>query len=433
MTVRVSRRSFLAAALVASRSSALGRKPYGGVLRLSLPFAVDAVDPFSGDDVASALFGPALADPLFLRDGEGRAFPVLADGPPRAENGGAVVSLRPGLVSARGKSLGARDVLWSLERASAGAGRPAVASLPRATLVEGQPLAARFPGADPAAVSDALATSAVPIVPKGAANGPLDGTGAFVATLDRGTLVLERNERAARGPSFLDRIVVVPAPDLATALRAFESGDADVGFLGRGLHRARTEAVDFRTEPFGAVLLRTGPEAKSWGAPGIAAALVDGLDPSSLSHLGLVKPAARTTAVWGGPAAEIVVDQGSAYLVEVARVVARALSASGHELRVTPLARAELRTRIAGGHFSLAIDFSRRPGTTERDDLLGLLRAADPRLVDRPPPASVRPETILRTLPLAVIGTLSVAGARASDVIGLEAWDLGSVTRKKAP
>ena len=69
----------LAASTLAPRdSAALGRKPYGGALALKLPWPLDGIDPHAVDDVVAALFGAAIADPLFALDALGRPYPALA-------------------------------------------------------------------------------------------------------------------------------------------------------------------------------------------------------------------------------------------------------------------------------------------------------------------------------------------------------------------
>jgi hypothetical protein len=125
------------------------------------------------------------------------------------------------------------------------------------------------------------------------------------------------------------------------------------------------------------------------------------------------------------------VDQGSAYLAEAASVVAEVLSAPGHEVRPLPLPLSELRRRQHDGRFALAIDAVRLIGPTPRHAALSLLSAADPRLAEHPPALdAVDLATIERTLPIAVLGDLALAGAHAGDVRGLDAGDLGNVYRE---
>jgi peptide/nickel transport system substrate-binding protein len=424
----IARRAVLAFTLSAAVSRAMARRPYGGVLRLELPLSLDAVDPHSADDPSSALFSSLIADPLFALDAAGRPYPALAAAHPAPVTGGARVVLRPGLVTARGQRLTARDVIASLERARGLGGRASLAPFGAFRAVSGDALAVDVEGATPDTLAKALAGATTAILPKTFRPSEPDGTGAFRAGKVSGGVTFERNERAARGPSYLDRVEVRRAVDLAEGLRAFESGDADVGFLGAGLHRRRALAVDFRTEPFGFVVLRTGPLAGAWGAPGVAARLVSGVDASRFSHLGLAPHGGGAPAPWGGAPADVLVDQGSPYLVELAGVVAAALSDKGHELRPAPLPEADLRAHRVNGKFALAVDFVRRLGPTREQGLLSLLAGADPKLADRPPGfASLDADALTRTLPLAVLGELAMTGARMPEFHGIEQWDLGAV------
>jgi hypothetical protein len=124
------------------------------------------------------------------------------------------------------------------------------------------------------------------------------------------------------------------------------------------------------------------------------------------------------------------VDQASPFLVEVARAMVSALSLPDHEIRPYPLPHDELARLRESGHFALMIDFARRIGPTARHGKLALLRAANPRLAENPPTIAREDLAMVeRTLSLAVLGELRVAGARAPDLHDLEQWDLGSVWR----
>jgi peptide/nickel transport system substrate-binding protein len=424
----ISRRAFVAALLSAGVARALSRKPYGGVLRLELPLSLEGVDPHAADDPASALLAPAVADPLFAVDANGRPYPALAASLPEPSSAGARVMLRPGLVTARGAALGARDVIASLERARRSGARAVLAPYGAFRTVGGAPLGVDVEGATPDTLAMSLASPLTAIVPRSFRTTDPDGTGAFRAVVAQDSVTLERNERAARGPAYLDRIEVRRASDLASGLRAFEAGDADIGFLGAGLHRRRALAVDFRTDPVGFVVLRTGALAGTWGAPGVAARLVAGLDPSRFSHLGLSPRGGSTPAPWGGASADLLVDEGAPYLVEIARVVAAALTGGGHEIRPAPLPERDLRARRDEGKYVLAVDFVRRLGPGKDAGLLSLLAGADPKLADRPPRfAGQSEDSLTRTLPLAVLGELALGGARAPSFSGIEQWDLGAV------
>jgi peptide/nickel transport system substrate-binding protein len=425
----VTRRAFALAMATAPAASALGRTPTAGNLRLSLPFDVSSLDPHLADSPLAALFGPAVAEPLFTLDGEGRPYPTLAQKLPEPTAAGARVSLRPGLTSARGKPLVARDALFSLERARRLGGAAVLAELAVPALDPKDPLSFVVPGAEPQALAFALASPLAALVPRGFSALAPDGAGPFRATPSQGALLLERNLRAARGPSFLTSLTVTRASDLAAALRAFESGQADVGFLGAGLHRTRPGAVPFDGPVYGWAVLRAGRDAGAWGAPGLTQGLADRVPPETLRHLGVVATggAYLPNAGWGGSPAEILVDADSPLLLKIAEAAAPVLGGSAG-LTVRPVPRAELAERRASGGFALMVDFVRTPGPPGRATLLALLAAVNPSLAARPPRAtSTEPRDIARALPLGVLGALKLTGARAPEVAALEKFQLGDV------
>jgi peptide/nickel transport system substrate-binding protein len=418
-----------AEALVSRRASSLGRTPLGGTLRLSLPFARGALDPHAADDPLVALLAPSVADTLFVLDAEQQPHPALAAELPRAVAGGTRVTLRAGLVTARGKALDGRDLVFSLTRARAHGGAAVLAELPPPARDPGEPLAALFANTDPRAVATALASPLSALVPRGFDPKNPDATGAFRAVPSPNGFVLERNSNAARGPAYLSRVELTLGADLAEALRAFESERADVGWLGAGLYRARAGALAFDGPNLGWVILRTGRDAGRWSAPGIAQDLVDGVPRAPLAQFGLVAPAtARTGGAWGGGNAELLVSAAAPQLVELAKSLAAALSSQAQRVSARALPPLELAERRASTRFALMLDFVRSPGPPGRATLLALLAAANPALAARPPHApSYEPADIARTLPLGVLGTLRATGARAPNVHGLEGWQLGNV------
>ena len=424
-----------AAALTPTAARALARTPLGGTLKLTLPFLGSELDPHAQDDPLAALLAPAFADPLFALDGAGNPYPALAAELPQATAAGARVVLRAGLTTARGKALDAKDVLFALGRARERGGVSVLAELPVPVKDASSPLGVVFPGADARAVAVALASPLTALVPRGFKASAPDGTGAFRATVSARAFLLERNPKAARGPAFVARAEVTLVSDLAEALRAFESERADLGWLGAGLHRPRAGAVPFEGPTFGWVVLRAGRDAGRWAAPGIAQELLDGVPREPLRHLGLVPPtgAVRSGAVWGGGDVELLVGEGAPVLVELGRAVAATFSAQGQKVFVRTLPAAECRERRAAGRYALMLDFVRPVGPPGRATLLALLAAANPALAARPPQApSFEPVDVARTLPLGVLGSLRLAGARAPDVHALETWQLGNVYRDRA-
>jgi peptide/nickel transport system substrate-binding protein len=412
-------------------AAALGRVPYGGTLRLKLPWPISGLDPHVLDDATAALLGLAVAEPLFALDSAGRPYPTLARSLPERSARGARLTLRPLLITARGLALDARDVVFSLARSKrlGGLGVLAPFAAPEHDPADGHSIF--VPGADPNELALALSSPVTALLPRGFSRLRPDGTGPFQADPSPNALRLQRNPRAARGPSFLVSIEVAPARDLASLLRSFEAGETDVGWLGAGYHRPRPGAVRFDAGAFGWAILRTGRELGSWGAPGVAQRLLDAIPSSQLAHLGFTGlPAPVGSPAWGGAPTELLVFDDSPHLVEIAGALAGVFSQPGHEVKSVPRPRRELEPRRASGQFGLMLDFVRRIGPPGRATLLALLAAADPALVRRPPrAASYDARQIARTLPLGVVGELRAAGAHMPALRGLAAFDLGAVWR----
>jgi len=209
--VKLARRAFLAALGGTASAHALGRSPFSGALRLRVPLYFGGLDPHASDDPLSALFASAVFDPLFAFDANGKPYPTLASALPERTPNGARLRLRPELVSARGKALSAADVVFSLKRAQT-LGGAAVLSSFRPPSIDGKdPLSVIVPEADPDVLARALSSQFTALVPRSFTPLAPDGTGAFSAALGHATLTLTRNERAARGAAFLDRIHARPA------------------------------------------------------------------------------------------------------------------------------------------------------------------------------------------------------------------------------
>lgn len=426
---RVGRRALLLSLLSSGAAAALGRVPYGGKLRLSVPYALPGIDPHDGEEPIAALLAHAVADPLFALDARQRPYPALAAALPEATSQGTRVELRGGLRTARGRTLDARDVVFSLRRAHQKAAAGLIAPVGPFEPDRADARTLWFRAATPEQVTEALSSPLTAILPRGFSVLSPDGTGAFRAQVSRERLLLERNPNAARGPAFLDGLEVRPAADLSQALRAFEVSDADVGWLGAGLYRARPGAVGFDAGVFGWLLLATGKDAAAWGAPGVAQQLVDGLALAPLAPLGVraVLPAARG-ARWGGGAASLLVAEDP-HLVQIAHGVAGQLGTPAHPIRVVPTGRRELSDRRRRGSYELMLRFVRPLQPSARGRQLTLLSAVDPRLAEHPPRAPADLRDLLRTLPVGLLGELRLVGAHAPDVHGLGAWQLGDVYR----
>lgn len=423
------RRGFLLAAFatslaLAERTSALGRTPLGGSLRLSVPWPTDRIDPHSLDDAAAALFGHAVFDSLYALDDSDRVFPTVATELPRKERGGLIVTLRPGLVSAAGRPIEARDVVFSLGRAARSG---AIAPLAPKALDSGR---VRLDGEEPEALARRLASPFAALVPRGFSPVRPDGTGAFTAHPGREALTLARNDNAARGPAFLASVRVTFAESLGAALRAFEAGRSDVGWLGSGLYQRRKGARAFDAGSMGWAVLRTGSGLGVWGAPGVAQRLADAIDADQLRHLG-IRGARRASPVrWGGGPRQLLVANNAPQLVAAAQVLAATLSSPRNEISVAGVDASELASRLAAKHYALALDLLRNPG--RGDAPAAALLAAAGRAPKNPAAPHGEVRDVTRTLTLGVLGELGIYGALAGDFHGLDTWRLDGTWKGRA-
>ncbi len=422
------RRAFLTAVCSTSVASALGRTPLSGTLRLRLPLYFGGLDPHSLDDPLSALFAPAIADPLFGLDASGKPYPALASKLPERSAAGTRLSLRPELLSARGKALSAADLVFSFKRAQAAGGAAVLGSFRAPSVEPKDPLSVIVPDADPQLLARALAHPLTALVPRGFSPLTPDGTGAFSARFGSGTLTLTRNERAARAAAFLDRIELSRAPDLADALRAFEAGQVDLGWLGNGLYRPKADALPLEGPVFGWFVLRTGLDAKTWGSPGIAQQLTLALPSAALARFGIrTLPGSVEGVRWGGGPSSLLVSDDAPQAVELGRALEPLLGSPGNEVRATPVARSAWLEARRSRRFSLLLDFVRAGNSDITESAQALLAAVDPALAKRPPRNLHSLLDATRTLTLGVVGEVRVTGARAPEFEGLDAWQLGAV------
>jgi peptide/nickel transport system substrate-binding protein len=394
----------------------------GGRLSFHVPWPLGAVDPHRLDDAAAAILGEALFDTLYARDASGALVPVLAEGEPELDGASLKVNVRGGLKSARGSALDARDAASSIARARANlvGARAWLAEVPPPRL-DGKG-ALLFPMRDPIKLVRALASPLVAIVPTSYSTQWPDGTGPFRAERRADGLLLVRNAQAARGPAFLDEIFVRPSADLSESIRAFESGQDDLGWLGLGVHEPRPGARSFDAGQVGWAVLQTGRDVGGWDAPGVAQRVCDELPPERLSHLKLGTPWPTETAQgWGGPPATIIVRDDSPWLVELARTAAVILTRPTHEVVAKPVAAAELAQRKTTRNFPLAIDFVRPLSQGTLGALAALSTADNPGaaedVVKHPPKLGEVPaRTLGRTLRTGVIGEVRVQGGRIAEV-----------------
>ncbi len=397
----------------------------GGTLRLSLPLGLARFDPHDFSSFDAAVFESALFDSLYALDESGRPYPTLAETLPEPAGNGLRVTLRAGLRTAADKPLDAADVVFSLKRAQAGAAASWLAPFGTPRTVRGEARAVVFPSGDATSLATILASGATALVPRGFAPGRPDGTGAFRAVIAGDGVTFERNPRAARGPAFLDSIVARRAQGLADALRAFEAGLADVGWLSTGLHHARKSAVRFDAGAIGFVVLVLGQRLGAWGAPGVAQTVLDGVDRSSLSALGVragkSPNVGRSGGPWRGPASDVLVDGDCPQLVAIAHSLVELLGGSAQGLRVVPTPASELARAREAGDFSLLVDFVRKVGSAPGDDA----RALTARAGMSAPSVQREPlESVVRRLKLGIIGALHIEGAFTEKHSGIAKWHL---------
>ena len=409
----------LAAATASGPARARGRTPFGGRISLRLPWPLATVDPHRNDDVTAGIFGDALFDGLYAFGDGGKPVAVLAEGDPEVSGTELRVRVRTGLTTASGRALGAREVIASFGRARGSDARGWLADVPNPRR-DGETLL--FAMSDAAKLARALASPLVTVVAGGFVADRPDGTGAF--RFDRRTdgVGLVRNARAARGASFLDEVMLHEGADLAASLRAFEAGTDDLGWLGAGLHEPRAGSRPFDVGAIGWALLRTGRDAGTWDAPGVAQRLCDGIAPARLAHLALGAPWSQLAEQgWGGAPCDLIVRDDSPWLLELARSVAATLTRPTHEVTAKPVPVRELRDRRTTRAYVLAIDAARAfaPGTLGA--LAGLASADDltssADAIRHPPRVGEVPaRTLTRSMRIGVLGDIRVQGARIADL-----------------
>jgi peptide/nickel transport system substrate-binding protein len=427
---RLSRRAFLATSALGSSAAALGRTPYGGRLRLSIPWPITSLDPASLESGFAALFAPALSEPLYGLDAAGNPYPALADALPAKLEEGSRVTVRAGLKTAAGRALEGADVVATVARARSRGAAGVLGEIAPPRVDAADPQSVVFPSTPVERVARALASPLLALLPRNFSPLAPDGCGAFKVELAHGRALLTRNLAAARGAAFLDAIEVSSTTDLAELLRGFEAGETDVGWFGTGLYRAVPGAVSFEAPSYGFAVLMSGKAAGAWGAPGTLQALLDAVPAPQLSHLGLrgLPARAQGSPAWGGPSTTLSVLGSAPQLVAIARALSASLSTPGHQLTVVEKTAEELAAHKSSRDFGLMVELVRAPTPRPHDLELALRTAASPDAAKRAPrTAPLAPRELGRQLTLGVIGELAVWGARRAPFVGLETWQLGAV------
>jgi peptide/nickel transport system substrate-binding protein len=437
LSAELSRRALLAGAallLATTRAAARGRTTVGGRVSLRIPWAVSAIDPHRLDDPMAALFGEALFDTLYARDDAGALVAGLAESEPEPEGASLRVKLRGGIRTGKGKTFDAKDALFALGRARGAGARAWLADIPTPRADARSLL---FPTRDAARLVRALASPLVAMVPTGFAPDAPDGTGPFKLTARGDAMVLTRNALSARGPSFLDEVVLRAAGSRAASLRSFEGGADDIGWHGLGMHDPRANAKPFDLGAVGWAVLSTGREANDWDAPGVAQRVCDEITPSRLKEFNL-GPAwsPDTQQGWNGPPGAIFVRDDAPWLVDLAGAIAATISRPSHEVGVKAVSVAELAQRRSARSHVLALDLVRPIAPGALGAMIALATADNAgrasELVQKPPrlgEASAR--TLTRTLRCGVVGEVRVQGGRVPELTLASSsaafgWDLGA-------
>jgi peptide/nickel transport system substrate-binding protein len=419
----LSRRAFVSAGVALASELALGsarargRLPVGGKASLHVPWPLAQVDPHAIDDATAAILGGALFETLYAADEAGTVTPQLAEAEPQPEGQSLRVTLRPGVRTASGRAIDAKDVAFSIARARAAGAKAWLTEVPVPKQDGSHALV--FAGKDSAKLTRSLASPLVAIVPRTFVPERPDGTGPFRAQRQGDGLALRRNPFAASGPSFLEEVDVHAAQDLAASLSAFESGADDIGWLGSGLHEPRPGSQAFDGGMVAWAVLRTGHDAAGWDAPGVAQRLAAGIAPGRLSYL-FLGPAWHQEADdgWGGAPCDLVVRDDAVWLLELARAVAASLSRPSHEVVAKAVPAAELAQRRASRAYVLALDVVRPLAPTPLGALASLSTADNPAAAAdavRFPPLGLdpSPRALTRTLRVGVVGEVRVQGGRA--------------------
>lgn len=338
-------------------SFARAREYYGGQLRLSLPLSLVAVDPHSSTDLSAGLLGRALFEAPYARTDSGRPYPTLAVSMPLESKEHFTIELRSGLRFSDGRKVEAKECVLAIRRSQSLSS--ALKSLGPPLWSRNQPRRIRF--AKKATTLTSGTQIAATLANPRAAILPADfhpetpiGCGALkVAQRTRQQLSLVRNEKAPRGGSFIDSLIVTSA-SIRDCLRAFESGRSDLGFLGSGLHQSRRDSESFSLSPLGFVTLQAGSRNHAFQRPG----LIHG----ALSHLprapfeALATHRVRSTPMpWRSPPVSILVNRDEPWLHAIAQELAQTWSAAGSRSVVDVIASKDFESRSGALDYDLRL------------------------------------------------------------------------------
>ena len=250
-----------------------------------------------------------------------------------------------------------------------------VAILPPPVVHPTDPLAVLAQPPTPPASAASSATTVVGVGTAGLRSPSPDGTGDVSAELPRGGLCCStQSQRRARAIFPRRRSPSTGRADLSASLHSFEGNLADYGWLGSGLHAPGPEPT-----------LNLGSVAGSPSAHGERGGPLGGAGgtPRTTSSMGfrrhrLSRLRSSTLGGWGGregregcpersdrpsgerSSATLLVQEGSAYLEELAAHPLVAPQPLGPQITVKTLPYAELARRRAASAFSLLLGWSAR-------------------------------------------------------------------------
>jgi peptide/nickel transport system substrate-binding protein len=395
---------------------------------MRIPWSLSSVDPHRLDDATAAILGPSLFDTLYQTDEQDNLVAGLAEGDPVVEDGKLRIVLREGLRSSSGRVLGPADVIASIARMKKSGARAWLGEVP-GVWMEKSAISFRnprtpFDAQTPALYKRLFASPLTAVVPANFDADRPDGTGAFRLIRRGDAWTMLRNRFAAMGPAYLDEIAIAPAGSLADSLRAFEAGTDDLGWLGLGLHDPRRGAKPFDAGVCAYAILRTGTDAGTWDAPGVAQQVANSLPHSRLSYLNL-GPAWSSVKEegWGGTPTNLLYREDSAWLADLAGAIAATLSRAGHEVTAKGAPESDLRTLKGSRAYGLMLDTVRPlaagplgvwAASGSSDDATAFAQA-----LAKPPKfaADVSPRLLTRTFRVGVVGEVRIQGGRAAEVI----------------
>jgi peptide/nickel transport system substrate-binding protein len=376
--------------LLALTSSAIAetRALYGGTVRASLASSPVALDPLSGEP-GDAEVAALIYDTLFRMEG-GKPRPHLALA---LDDGGGSnhvrITLRGDVKFHDGSTLGAADVVASLERAlkSPGGWMLGPIAAARATAPNVIELELSRPAPD---LPLLLSTPAAAVLPGGAPRPKPSGSGPFaVEKLEHGMVALRAFADCFAGRAYLDSLQL-----RSFASRLDEAGAYETGALQASRHGSsafeggapRPATVVSDGTPGITVYLAVGPEVPRELAAPLYAALSSGLDRERLRRI-VGTPSAAIPAASGAraslppgnrPRLSLVIDESRLEHRALADRLLAELSRLGVDVAIELVESPVHHWRRENGRYQLLLGDALPPAPDAGLSELSLLAAIDP-------------------------------------------------------